>query len=211
MPDDGLRLNSLSRYSKQSSNYVLEVHDHCEVPAGCGGVVLRWRNPHRSIPLAIWVYTAGEAEILLDGAPPTSGRPLVPYGEHTLTWQITGFDAAAPVLACAVHYDDAELHIRVNPPTGQRVSIATATDGTWRYTLTPPPGAWTRPDFEASAWPSMVERPVSEEERRHDYRLNHACNLGAQPLGVEGVGHTVWIRRAFSVTEAQQEAEATDA
>jgi sulfatase modifying factor 1 len=24
---------------------VLEAHSHCEVPAGCGGVVLQWRNP----------------------------------------------------------------------------------------------------------------------------------------------------------------------
>src|SRR5512146_292422 len=99
MPDDDLRLNALSRYSKHSSEYVLEVHSHCEVPAGCGGVVLRWRNPRDAIPVEIRAYTAGDAQCFLDGSPPTSARPLVPYGEHVLAWTITGFDPSAPVLA----------------------------------------------------------------------------------------------------------------
>jgi hypothetical protein len=74
MPDE-LRLNSLSRYSKQSDEYTLEVHSHCEVPAGCGGVVLRWRNPRLSIPIEIWTYTTGEAQLFLDGNVPASARP----------------------------------------------------------------------------------------------------------------------------------------
>jgi hypothetical protein len=41
MAGKDLRLNSLSRYTKRSPEYVLEEHSHCEVPAGCGGVVLR--------------------------------------------------------------------------------------------------------------------------------------------------------------------------
>ncbi len=205
MPDNDLRLNSLSRYSKQSSEYVLEVHSHCEVPAGCGGVVLRWRNPHLGIPIEIRVYAAGEAHFFLDGVEPASARPLVPYGDHTFTWIITGFDPAAPVLACSATYDEAQQRTHVTPPTGQSASILSAADGTWRYTFTPPPGTWTRPDFDDSTWRPMVEHPISEEERRKNYRLDYACNAGAQPLGVEGSAHTVWIRRRFSLAAPELE------
>ncbi len=211
MPDNDLRLNSLSRYSKQSSEYVLEVHSHCEVPAGCGGVVLRWRNPRRAIPLEIWMYAAGDFHFFLDGAEPASARPLVPYGDHVFTWVITGFDPAAPVLACSATYDEAQHSPRITPPTGQSAAILSAADGTWRYTRTPPPGTWTRPDFDDSTWHSMVERRIDEEERRKNYRLEYACKAGAQPLGVEGDGHTVWIRRRFSLTQGEsQEQKATD-
>ena len=40
-----LRLNELERFRKTSSRLALEAHSHCEVPAGCGGVVLRWTRP----------------------------------------------------------------------------------------------------------------------------------------------------------------------
>src|SRR5262249_60529050 len=118
MADNDLRLNAISRYSKLSSQYVLEVHSHCEVPAGCGGLVLRWRNPHRAIPLEIWTYTAGEAQLLLDGVAPASARPLVPYGEHILACIITGVEPAAPVLACSATYAESRpASARVAPPT----------------------------------------------------------------------------------------------
>jgi hypothetical protein len=207
MADNDLRLNSLARYSKQSSEYVLEVHSHCEVPAGCGGVVLRWRNPRQAIPLEIRAYTAGEATFLLDGAPPATARPLVPYGEHVLAWSITNFDPAAPVLACAATYDETRPGAaRVTPSTGQFVSILSTPDGTWRYTFATPPEHWTQPTFDDGAWSPMVAWAISDEERRKTYWLHHVCTLGAEPLGVEGVGHTVWIRKRFSLTD-----EATDA
>jgi hypothetical protein len=206
MPDDELRLNSLSRYSKQSAEYTLEVHSHCEVPAGCGGVVLRWRNPRLSIPIEIWAYTTGEAQLFLDGAVPASARPLVPYGDHVLSWIITGFDPAGIVLACSATYGEMRRPtlVRVTPPTGQSVSILSAPDGTWRYTFTPPPGTWTRPDFDDSVWESMVAHSLSEGESKEHYRLRVVHTLGAQPLGVEGSGHTVWIRRQFSLVDEQQ-------
>ena len=205
MSNDDLRLNSLSRYSKQSAEYTLEVHSHCEVPAGCGGVVLRWRNPRLSMPIEIWAYSTGDAQFFLDGSMPATARPLIPYGEHVLAWIITGFDPAATVLGCSATYDEGgrPSHVRVTPPMGQSVSILSAPDGTWRYTFTPPPGTWMRPDFDDSAWPTMVQRAASEEERMKNYRLNHVCALGGQPLGVVGSGHTVWIRRHFVLAHVQ--------
>ncbi len=58
--DKGLNLNNLDRYTKLSPRFVLEEYSHCEVPAGCGGIVLRWRNPEVGIPIEFWHYTPGK-------------------------------------------------------------------------------------------------------------------------------------------------------
>ena len=61
MPDRELKLNSISRSSKQSPRLVLEEHGHCEVPAGCGGVVLRWRGHDDPIPVKLSPQCASNA------------------------------------------------------------------------------------------------------------------------------------------------------
>src|SRR5262249_6025263 len=96
-----LKLNSLARYSKTSPLFILEEHGHCEVPAGCGGVVLRWRNPQRGVPVTMWLYAGGGCRVYLDGKVTTSGRPVVPFGEHVLAFAATGVDPAYPVLTFA--------------------------------------------------------------------------------------------------------------
>jgi hypothetical protein len=64
MPDsDDLRLNELQRYRKTSGRLALKVHSHCEVPAGCGGVVLRWRRPGAPIGIALFSYVSGSVEL----------------------------------------------------------------------------------------------------------------------------------------------------
>src|SRR5687768_6072864 len=55
--DHDLKLNGLSRYAKESPRLVLEEYGHCEVPAGCGGVVLRWRNPDQPIPMVVHSFS----------------------------------------------------------------------------------------------------------------------------------------------------------
>src|SRR5213075_3290995 len=81
-----LKLNPL-RYTKQSSSLVLEQHSHCEVPAGCGGVVLRWRDP-TNIPLEVDLYLEGKASFAIDGVPTKSSRPLVAIGAHVLSFAV---------------------------------------------------------------------------------------------------------------------------
>src|SRR5712664_4668459 len=84
-----LKLNSISRYSKNSQLFVLEEHGHCEVPAGWGGVVLRWTNPNRALPAELWIATVGKATFYLDGKSPSSGRPMIEYGRHVLGFHLT--------------------------------------------------------------------------------------------------------------------------
>ena len=91
MDERELRLNSV-RFDKQSPRLALEEHSHCEIPAGCGGVVLRWRK-RTTIPVLLWLHVAGEVQAFLDGAAQTSARPLVEPGEHVLALRIV---SAAP-------------------------------------------------------------------------------------------------------------------
>src|SRR5438067_610618 len=61
-------ISSLDRYRKRSARLVLEEHGSSVVPAGCGGVVLRWRNPQQTVPLVVYLYSPGQAQLFLDGA-----------------------------------------------------------------------------------------------------------------------------------------------
>src|ERR1051326_7922597 len=89
MADRELKLNSLGRYGKNASRLILEEHSHCEVPAGCGGVVLRWRNPNSGLLFILHFFGTGKLTILLDGKVLTSARPLISFGEHVLSFAFT--------------------------------------------------------------------------------------------------------------------------
>ena len=88
MGEDELRLNSLSRFSKRSSRLHLEEHGHCEVPAGCGGVVLRWINPAIGIPVVLRIHSPGKVLLLIDGISPASSRPLIAPGKRILAAEL---------------------------------------------------------------------------------------------------------------------------
>jgi hypothetical protein len=59
-----LSLNSIDRYRKRSNRLILEEHRSCELPAGCGGVVLRWGRV--GIPLKF--ESPGWTEFVTEGA-----------------------------------------------------------------------------------------------------------------------------------------------
>src|SRR5688572_19271750 len=84
---DDLYLNELHRYRKTSSKLALEVHSSCEVPAGCGGVVLRWRRPDEDIGVSVWTYVSGPpSDIFLDGQRMEEQRATVAPGPHVLSF-----------------------------------------------------------------------------------------------------------------------------
>ena len=130
-----LKLNSLSRYSKKSPQFVLEEHGHCEVPAGCGGVVLRWTNPHRAIPVELWLVTSGKVSLYLDGTALAAGRPMLEYGEHVLALRISDPDPVHGVLMFAGVYDDEKLtHTALSRKSEHKVYILSTADKLWKYT-----------------------------------------------------------------------------
>jgi hypothetical protein len=213
MPDRKLKLNSLDRYSKDSPELVLEEYGSCEVPAGCGGVVLRWRNPDEGIPLPVGIYTAGERDVTLDEQPLVSGRPMVSFGEHVLAITVSGFDPACIVLMFAAIYDEADLAgVRLSHPTGQAARILSAADGTWKYTAEPPDEEWAGLAYDDTGWLPMVARetarPPRDPQRDLDrWTLQRLSKKGAAGLGVRSHAPKVWIRKRFVVARSGRDAE----
>jgi len=207
MTKKNLKLNSLSRYSKQSSRLVLEEHGHCEVPAGCGGVVLRWRNPHQSIPFQMSFHTHGKVDFLLDGKQPSSSRPLLSYGEHILAFRISQslisrLLSKPGLLMFAGFYDESKMDVNFIGENQKSVYILSEPDGTWKYSLSKPANdSWLYSGFDDSDWMPMVLKSLPEpnENEIGHYRFTDLKQLGAQGLGIKNihVGKTVWIRKSF--------------
>lgn len=185
-------LNSLERFTKRSPRLVLEEHDSCEVPAGCGGVVLRWIDPSRQIPVLCYLSTQARSRLLLDGEPLESAAIDVRPGRHAIALQLEGPEPGF-VLA---------LRRNLRPaggPARKDVLFLTLADGTWRGTLTPPEDpAWSRPGFDDSAWPALVE--VSAPEPRYpSWLFRDLRQAGAQFLGLPDARDRIWVRREWDI------------
>jgi hypothetical protein len=202
MADRDLKLNSLGRYGKNSPRLVLEEHSHCEVPAGCGGVVLRWRNPNSGLPFLLHLFGSGKGSILLDGAAPSSGRPLISFGEHVLSLAATDFVPGTFVLGFAAIHDESRFSLRVSHPSERKISILSAADGSWKYVTTEPgDDAWTCPGFDDSHWREMTacEPPSLDQQDMRKYRLETVLRFGATCLQIEGQSSRAWIRKSFTI------------
>ncbi|MDT0549692.1 MULTISPECIES: hypothetical protein [Streptomyces] len=211
MDERELKLNSLSRYAKASPKFILEEHGHCEVPAGCGGVVLRWRNPRAGVPVTMWLETDGPGDMYLDGTAPSSSRPLVPFGTHVLAFAIAECDPAYTTLMFAgLHKPDEDIHVQTTAPQNvAETSVLSAADGSWKYSFDEPEDdAWMRPGFDDGGWQPMVDRPdrrppEDPERAAEPYRVRRLKGFGAAGLGVSGRGGRVWIRKVFTIADPE--------
>jgi hypothetical protein len=203
------RLNSLDRFRKRSPRLMLEEHSGCEVPAGCGGVVMRWRNPHEARPIRINMYSPVESTVWVDGERAAYGRLDLCPGRHVLAIEIGDADRTACLLMAVLQHDPAEKareglpHLADEPA----LNIRSRNDGTWRFLLEPPPPGWQGLDFDDSTWPALVERHTAKVEwpQPNSYQW-HSCNSeGALGLGVptEGISlrGRVFVRRVFDLPQ----------
>lgn len=204
MPDQNL--NSVSRYAKKSDRLILEAHDHCEVPAGCGGVVLRWRNPNQGLPLTLRLYAAGSCQFFVDGKLVSSARPIVPFGDHVASLIIRGCDPSQVIMLCAATFEDRTDGVGYEERSASKVvHFVSAPDGSWKYTCSEPQDpAWQCIGFDDSRWRTMEKRewPPDPEKTKglpNAYRADHLLKMGAQGLSIAEQASTVWIRRQFSV------------
>ncbi|MCW3050917.1 MAG: hypothetical protein JWN14_87 [Chthonomonadales bacterium] len=159
MPDKDLKLNSLSRYSKQSPNLILQEFGHCEVPAGCGGVVLRWRKPEEPISLTLRLFcgTSRLPRMALDGVD-LNNRSRVPItlGEHVLTLTLQEIQPAHALFILAGTLDPQDVRLLKLKTEIPLLSLA---DGSWKYTMeTPTDATWEQQAYDDSSWKALTTR-----------------------------------------------------
>ena len=197
------KLNSLERFRKRSPHLVLEQHSHCEVPAGCGGVVLRWRNPREARPLRFHLYTSGKAECWLDGEPLQRGHfDLVP-GRHVLAIVIEQGDRTALLRAALIH--DTERVTAEGAAGEVPFRVISAANGSWKATLSPPGEGWQGLGYNDADWGAMAACTIPEVNWSEPGAYQwHACeDAGAPGLRASSLPRptarvgAAWVRHVF--------------
>ena len=197
--DDDLRLNTLHRFSKHSQKLVLEEHGHCEVPAGCGGVILTWRNPAVALPIVLYVASPGRCQVYVDGTLARSGRLELPFGPRVLMFHLADMTEAPRMFAAVACID---------PGPGQAADQAlpdsqTSGDGSWRVSTTAPAeAAFTDPDFDDRGWHALQHVPMPDELPEGDqWAYDNTSERGASTLQLPTATES-WVRKRLLLSPA---------
>jgi hypothetical protein len=189
--DDDLRINTLHRFAKHSPRLVLHEYSHCEVPAGCGGVVLRWIDPAQGVPSTLRVSApAVEATCWLDGALLASNLLLLPEGYRVLAVHLRRIAPRAQPFTIAIHHD----------ADGDEADLIAPGAPEWRCTAAQPRPElpWAAPDFDAAAWgPPPLASPaqIAAQEPWLRRGFEEAATAGRPVLVLETA--ELWLRVAF--------------
>lgn len=173
---DELRLNKLQRFQKRSTRLALEAHSHCEVPAGCGGVVLRWRQADATAGVAGSFYCEEpRGPVTVDGEPFDDRRTQLAPGPHVLALTAPVPDPAAGFLLLVLRFSPVVLTVPSRVFTSHsaaafRASVEPATDDAWRAR-----------DFDDASWlalvPGAVPRPKGNRSFSWEYLQREAGGL----------------------------------
>jgi hypothetical protein len=198
-----LPLNSLDRFRKRSSRLILEQHGSDAAPVGCGGVLLRWRNPRTTVPLLITLYSPGKARLFLDGTEVEEGGLDLAPGPHQLALDLVSSQSVLFAFAASHQAVDREH----TPPGLEEADfrLLSAADQTWLANLDEPPADWTAAGFDDTNWFGL-DRALSQPRLHRDapgwiqaYWCNHQ---GAAFLGLPEYArgrHRVQVRKRFVV------------
>ena len=157
------RLNSLSRFTKESERLILETHS-----AGCGGIVLRWRDPDEGLPIFLLCYSSLEMDTMLDGKP-VGRRPIIKPGEHVLAIRC----GPSKLRDVTPHYLSQTATID-SPESGFMDSevIPELTSNTrWKCSVEHEPG-WETDGFDDSNWENMSPLLESDAPGFQYFRQN---------------------------------------
>jgi len=189
--EDRLRINTLHRFAKRSSRLVLQEYSHCEVPAGCGGYVFRWRDPAAGLPVVVHVACHAEASLWIDGKPRPGTHTAIPFGECVLALHLRRVKQPA-VLALVITLD----HPERSDDDGDQTVLASAGSVRWRATVTPPDETWTGGDFDDGDWSPLAAAELDEQVTHGEsWRYEYVVGMGAEALRLPG--EEVWIRARF--------------
>jgi hypothetical protein len=189
--DEELRLNTLHRFVKYSRALVLEEYSHCEVPAGCGGVVLRWTDPREGRSALLNAWTFGKTTVELDGKLVESSRVTLENGSHTLVVRVTELGTSWATKESGP--------IRPTPFT---IALTSGTGASERDLLQDGGGAWSVSLDGTTFLPpdDLDEAELALLPERGRFGLNEARRAGRRILSVGGPEITqVWVRVTFEV------------
>ena len=195
--DLALQLNSLDRFRKQSSSLLLEQYSHCEVPAGCGGVVMRWVDPRVGTPAQLIVVVPGaRAQAWIDGQSQEDDRIDVAPGEHGLAIELHEISDARWVLVGL-------LRALANEAMSSTSTVITGTGrGRWQLSDRPRGERWFEDTVEGEGWHTMPDGSARvDAEARESWRHRTLRSVGLLPLALdrESVHQgRAWIRHRFS-------------
>jgi len=199
--EEDLRINTLHRFEKRSPRLMLQEYSHCEVPAGCGGVVLRWLDPRAGIPIVLRVDCVGRAETWLDGDKEPFGHVMLGAGRHVIAvhlrevgsgWWAKGAAPKLPAPLCIGVVSDSE--------DGERDLLETATELSWRRAPAPPlDEGWRAIDFEDRGWTALADGAALVEALPEQGRwgLDRALARGQRVFAA--TEREMWVRVAFTV------------
>jgi len=199
---DDTKQNALSRYEKRSPDLALLEYSHCEVPAGCGGAVLRWVDPRAEVPLLLHLDATAPCAVRLDGAPIVSSRVSLAPGPHVLAFLLARAEsgeaallfAASPDSAAKVSGDDRRIR-----EAAERAAFRSEPEPAWRTSTVEPDGdAWTHEGFDDAAW-SPAEAIALPDAPKASWIRRELLEHGVRAIGLRGARGPLWIRRRFVV------------
>ena len=192
---DDLRLNSIDRYRKRSDRLILEEHSSCEVPAGCGGVVLRWGRPDGGIPVSMRVSQLGDSEIYCGGEFRNNGRFMLPFGPGVLALRLSERKKSFDWLVVSTRHHSASWRPE------QRVieELSTFANQTWLFTTKTPPKDWMQPGFDDSGWETLVASQMQRESLAKQDQWQFHLSDGEIGLSLPE-NSDVWVRKRYTLT-----------
>ncbi|AUX24586.1 uncharacterized protein SOCEGT47_051250 [Sorangium cellulosum] len=199
-----LVVNDLARYEKSSQRLVLEDYSSCEVPAGCGGGILRWIDPQEALPLSLRLWTAGEAEVFFDGAPVRSSRIGARPGAHVLALALRVEGGAPARLALSLRYSDetepgSTLEPRRDRSIGRSLDVRSGAGAMIVGTSRDPGGdAWKLPGFDEGGWRALAPAGAAGEGSA-GWHLQEVLKTGARVVGLPDARGGLWVRCSFDV------------
>ena len=205
--DEALRLNTLHRFQKHSPRLLLQEYSHCEVPAGCGGVVLRWLDREQGLPVMLRVASlapSGTPKLWLDGRDVSDSTTFeLMAGPHVLALELRELPRPGTPLL---------VRVDINLPRDNGTLLRSAPDHRWWASSEAPAADWLTEEFEckAPAWSqalghadALAELPQDQRWRweslmREPYRANDPLlSDAARPLALPGTH--AWLRTRFEL------------
>jgi hypothetical protein len=174
---------------KESRILSREVHSGCEVPSGCGGVVMRFVKPARSLTARLQWYGPGDARLIVNGQDHESCLVELEPGRHVIAFELSDFQRGPWAFSLKTL-----IGALRNP---QKLILASASDR-WRWSSEPPADDWLEADFDDSAWHRFQE--LTEAPDPNDWTLRYLLEEGdVQRLHTETAHDTIWTRAVIEL------------